>query len=215
MACTLPHQPGDDDGRLSLGDVMSPLMRVGNCGCRSSTNLIPNYATHLRGASRTSRTTRSTACPTASRTAAAPNLLMWRHRRRDPGRRRRWAQMSRSRRRRLGKVSVYDAPIYIADAAVVPDDDASPTLGIKNPYAARRRPVRRPRSTCCKQQKPAITQYWVDYLEQMDDFTRRATSTSGRPGRSSAEPAAGRDHSRPGRRHQADRRARRAGPTPG
>ena len=48
---------------------------------------------------------------------------------------------------RAGKVSVYDAPIYIADAAVVLMK-TKPELGIKNPYAARRGPVRRRRSTC-------------------------------------------------------------------
>ena len=78
------------------------------------------------------------------------------------------------------KVSVYDAPIYIADAAVVLMK-TKPDLGIKNPYALDDDQFAAA-VDLLKQQKPAITQYWVR-LHQADRRLRAAaTRTSGRPG---------------------------------
>jgi putative spermidine/putrescine transport system substrate-binding protein len=74
------------------------------------------------------------------------------------------------------KVSVYDAPIYIADAAVVLMS-TKPDLGITNPYALDETQFQAA-VDLLKQQKPAITQYWVDYLKQMDDF-RSGNATVG------------------------------------
>ena len=67
------------------------------------------------------------------------------------------------------KISVYDAPIYIADAAVVLMA-TKPELGITNPYALDETQFAAA-VDLLKQQKPAITEYWVDYAKQMDDFT--------------------------------------------
>ncbi len=74
------------------------------------------------------------------------------------------------------KVSVYDAPIYIADAAVVLMA-TQPDLKITNPYALDETQFQAA-VDLLKQQKPAITQYWVDYLKQMDDF-RSGNATVG------------------------------------
>jgi putative spermidine/putrescine transport system substrate-binding protein len=67
-----------------------------------------------------------------------------------------------------GKVSVYDAPIYIADAAVVLMK-TKPELNIKNPYALDDKQFAAA-VDLLKQQKPTIGQYWVDYTKQMDAF---------------------------------------------
>lgn len=67
-----------------------------------------------------------------------------------------------------GKVSVYDAPIYIADAAVVLMK-TKPELNIKNPYALDDTQFAAA-VDLLKQQKPLIGQYWVDYTKQMDAF---------------------------------------------
>jgi putative spermidine/putrescine transport system substrate-binding protein len=67
-----------------------------------------------------------------------------------------------------GKVSVYDAPIYIADAAVMLMA-TKPDLGIKNPYALDDTQFQAA-VDLLKQQKPTIGQYWVDYTKQMDAF---------------------------------------------
>ncbi len=93
------------------------------------------------------------------------NLLMWRTDQVDPAPTS-WAQMFDPANGY--KVSVYDAPVYIADAAVVLMK-TKPDLGIKNPYALDDKQFQAA-VDLLKQQKPAVTQRWVDYLKQMDDF---------------------------------------------
>ena len=70
-----------------------------------------------------------------------------------------------------GKVSVYDAPIYIADAAVMLMA-TKPDLGIKNPYALDDTQFAAA-VDLLKKQKPVIGQYWVDYTKQMEAFTNQ------------------------------------------
>jgi putative spermidine/putrescine transport system substrate-binding protein len=74
------------------------------------------------------------------------------------------------------KVSIYDAPIYIADAAVVLMA-TKPDLKITNPYALDDTQFQAA-VDLLNQQKPAVTQRWTDYLKQMDDF-RAGTSNVG------------------------------------
>ncbi len=74
------------------------------------------------------------------------------------------------------KVSVYDAPIYIADAAVVLMT-TKPELKIKDPYALDDTQFAAA-VDLLKQQRPSIKQYWVDYLKQMDDL-RSGNATVG------------------------------------
>ena len=66
------------------------------------------------------------------------------------------------------KVSVYDAPIYIADAAVLLMA-TKPDLGIKDPYALDDTQFAAA-VDLLKKQKPAIGQYWVDYAKQQQAF---------------------------------------------
>jgi putative spermidine/putrescine transport system substrate-binding protein len=66
------------------------------------------------------------------------------------------------------KVSIYDAPIYIADAAVVLMK-TKPDLKITNPYALDDTQFAAA-VDLLKGQKPLVTQRWTDYLKQMDDF---------------------------------------------
>jgi putative spermidine/putrescine transport system substrate-binding protein len=93
------------------------------------------------------------------------NLLMWRTDQVDPAPTT-WAQMFDPANGY--KVSVYDAPIYIADAAVVLMK-TKPDLGIKNPYALDATQFQAA-VDLLKKQRPSITQYWTDYLKQMDNF---------------------------------------------
>lgn len=72
-----------------------------------------------------------------------------------------------------GKFSVYDAPIYIADAAVVLMA-TRPELGIKNPYALDETQFAAA-VELLKKQKPAVGEYWVDYTKQIDSFTNGNT----------------------------------------
>jgi putative spermidine/putrescine transport system substrate-binding protein len=103
------------------------------------------------------------------------NLLMWRTDNVTPAPTT-WAQMFDPSSAFAGKVSVYDAPIYIADAAVVLMK-TKPELGIKNPYALDDTQFAAA-VDLLKQQKPMISQYWVDYTKQMDAF-RNGDATVG------------------------------------
>ena len=93
------------------------------------------------------------------------NLLMWRTDQVTPAPTT-WAQMFDPANGY--KTSVYDAPIYIADAAVVLMS-TKPELGIKNPYALDDKQFAAA-IDLLKAQKPNISQYWVDYTKQMTDF---------------------------------------------
>ncbi len=66
------------------------------------------------------------------------------------------------------KISIYDAPIYIADAAVYLMA-TKPDLNIKNPYALDDKQFQAA-VDLLKAQKPLVGQYWTDYLKQMDAF---------------------------------------------
>ncbi len=103
------------------------------------------------------------------------NLLMWRTDDVDPAPTT-WAEMFDPSSAFAGKVSVYDAPIYIADAAVLLMS-TKPDLGIKNPYALDDTQFQAA-VDLLKQQKPMISQYWVDYTKQMDAF-RNGDATVG------------------------------------
>ena len=93
------------------------------------------------------------------------NLLMWRTDQVTPAPTT-WAQMFDPANGY--KTSVYDAPIYIADAAVVLMS-TKPDLKITNPYALDDTQFQAA-VDLLKKQKPAITQYWVDYTKQITDF---------------------------------------------
>jgi putative spermidine/putrescine transport system substrate-binding protein len=101
------------------------------------------------------------------------NLLMWRTDQVDPAPTT-WAQMFDPANGY--KISIYDAPIYIADAAVVLMK-TKPDLGIKDPYALDDTQFQAA-VDLLNQQKPGVTQRWTDYLKQMDDF-RAGTSNVG------------------------------------
>jgi putative spermidine/putrescine transport system substrate-binding protein len=67
-----------------------------------------------------------------------------------------------------GKFSVYDAPIYIADAAVVLMS-TNPELGITNPYSLDDTQFQAA-IDLLKTQKPAVGEYWGDYTKQISSF---------------------------------------------
>ena len=67
-----------------------------------------------------------------------------------------------------GKFSVYDAPIYIADAAVLLMK-TNPELGIKHPYALDDKQFAAA-IDLLEKQKPAVGEYWGDYTKQISSF---------------------------------------------
>ena len=68
-----------------------------------------------------------------------------------------------------GKVTAYDSPIYIADAAVYLMAH-NPELGIENPYALDEEQLAAA-VDLLKQQRPNIGEYWSDYLKEIQAFT--------------------------------------------
>jgi putative spermidine/putrescine transport system substrate-binding protein len=95
------------------------------------------------------------------------NLLMWNTEEISPAPTT-WAEMFDPNAPWGKKVSVYDAPIYIADAAVVLMT-TKPDLGIKNPYALDDTQFQAA-VDLLKAQKPVIQQYWTDYAKQQQAF---------------------------------------------
>jgi putative spermidine/putrescine transport system substrate-binding protein len=97
------------------------------------------------------------------------NLLMWRTDKITTAPTS-WAEMFDPSKPWAGKVSVYNAPIYIADAAVVLMK-TKPELKITNPYALDDTQFAAA-VNLLKAQKPAIGQYWTDYTLQQQAFSK-------------------------------------------
>jgi putative spermidine/putrescine transport system substrate-binding protein len=68
-----------------------------------------------------------------------------------------------------GKLSVYDDPIYIADAAVYLMS-TQPDLGIKNPYELDQKQFDAA-VNLLKAQRPNIASYWTDATAQIQEYT--------------------------------------------
>ncbi len=67
-----------------------------------------------------------------------------------------------------GKVTAYDSPIYIADAALYLMKH-QPALGIKNPYALDDKQLAAA-VTLLKAQRANVGEYWSDYLKSIQSF---------------------------------------------
>lgn len=67
-----------------------------------------------------------------------------------------------------GKVTAYDSPIYIADAAVYLMA-TQPDLGITNPYSLDEKQLAAS-VDLLKKQRPNISEYWSDYLKEVQAF---------------------------------------------
>ncbi|GAB3122804.1 ABC transporter substrate-binding protein [Glaciibacter psychrotolerans] len=67
-----------------------------------------------------------------------------------------------------GKVTAYDSPIYIADAAVYLMAH-QPDLGITNPYALDETQLAAA-VDLLKAQRPNVSEYWSDYLKEIQAF---------------------------------------------
>jgi putative spermidine/putrescine transport system substrate-binding protein len=79
-----------------------------------------------------------------------------------------WAAVFTDAGRYAGKVTAYDSPIYIADAALFLMR-TKPELGIKNPYALDDKQLAAA-VTLLKAQKADVSEYWSDYLKEVQSF---------------------------------------------
>jgi putative spermidine/putrescine transport system substrate-binding protein len=96
------------------------------------------------------------------------NLLAWRT---DlvPGNLDSWSTLFDANTPAKGKLSVYDDPIYIADAAVYLMS-TQPDLGIKNPYELDQKQFDAA-VALLRIQRPNIAEYWTDAAAQIQSYT--------------------------------------------
>jgi putative spermidine/putrescine transport system substrate-binding protein len=95
------------------------------------------------------------------------NLLMW-NPSKVPGAQDSWAAVFSDASKYRGKVTAYDSPIYIADAALYLMA-TQPSLGIKDPYALTSAQLDAAVSLL-KQQKADVGEYWADYTKAVQAF---------------------------------------------
>ncbi|WP_113704875.1 ABC transporter substrate-binding protein [Nonomuraea lactucae] len=95
------------------------------------------------------------------------NLLMWRTDQVKPAPTS-WGVVFDPASPYKGKVTAYDSPIYIADAAVYLMA-TKPELGIKNPYALDDKQFQAS-VDLLKQQRQIIGEYWSDYTKEVQAF---------------------------------------------
>ncbi len=107
-----------------------------------------------------------------------------------------------------GKVTAYDSPIYIADAALYLMN-TQPDLGIKDPYALDEDQLAAA-VDLLKAQKENVSEYWSDYLKEVAAFKSGDSVIGTHLAGDRVAPSATRSVERSCRR-----RAPPAGPTPG
>ena len=79
-----------------------------------------------------------------------------------------WKAVFEDAEKYKGKVTAYDSPIYIADAALYLMKH-QPDLGIENPYALDEKQFAAA-VDLLKQQRESIGEYWADYLKEISAF---------------------------------------------
>ena len=95
------------------------------------------------------------------------NLLMW-NPSKVTGAQDSWAAVFSDASKYQGKVTAYDSPIYIADAALYLMA-TQPSLGIKDPYSLTSAQLDAAVSLL-KQQKADVGEYWADYTKAVQAF---------------------------------------------
>jgi putative spermidine/putrescine transport system substrate-binding protein len=95
------------------------------------------------------------------------NLLMW-DAKKVPGALDSWSAVFDQASTYKGKVTAYDSPIYIADAALYLKA-TKPDLGIKDPFSLTSAQLDAA-TNLLKQQKANISEYWADYTKEVQAF---------------------------------------------
>ncbi|MCI0687478.1 MAG: ABC transporter substrate-binding protein [Sporichthyaceae bacterium] len=147
---------GDASLRLIAGGDVEPV----------NTALIPNYADVFDGLKNKAWNTvngKSYGVPHGR----GANLLMWRTDQVTPAPDS-WSVVFDANSPYKGKVTAYDSPIYIADAALYLMA-TQPDLGITNPYALDETQFNAA-IDLLRQQKELIGEYWSDYLKEVQAF---------------------------------------------
>jgi putative spermidine/putrescine transport system substrate-binding protein len=156
---------GQYDGVSASGDATLRLIYGGDVA-PVNTSLVPNYKTissFLKNGNWNSVDGQMYGIPHGW----GANLLMW-----NPadvsGNLDSWSAVFSDASKYKGKVTAYDSPIYIADAALYLMS-TKPSLGIKDPYSLTEKQLDAA-VNLLKQQKADISEYWSDYLKEVQAF---------------------------------------------
>ena len=158
---------GDYDGVSASGDATLRLIAAGDVA-PVNTDLIENYADVYEGLKNQPHNTVE-GKPYGVPHGRGANLLMWRTDKVKPAPDS-WgvvfdpAQMEKYK----GKITAYDAPIYIADAALYLKA-TKPELGIDDPYELDDKQFQAA-VDLLKQQREYIGEYWSDFTKEISAF---------------------------------------------
>jgi spermidine/putrescine-binding protein len=147
---------GDASLRLIAGGTVAPV----------NTGLVPNYADVFAGL-KTKAWNSVDGKPYGIPHGRGANLLMWRTDKVKPAPDS-WGVVFDPNSAYKGKVTAYDSPIYIADAALYLMA-TKPDLGIKDPYALDQKQFDAS-VALLKQQKTIVGEYWSDYTKEVQAF---------------------------------------------
>jgi putative spermidine/putrescine transport system substrate-binding protein len=164
---------GQYDGVSASGDATLRLIYGGNVA-PVNTSLVPNYATispFLKNGNWNSVNGQMYGIPHGW----GANLLMWNPAKvtSSPDS---WSVVFDGSSAYKGKVTAYDSPIYIADAALYLMA-TKPALGIKDPYSLTKAQLDAATSLL-KTQRSNVGEYWADYTKEVQAF-ESGTSTVG------------------------------------
>ena len=156
---------GQYDGVSASGDATLRLIYGGDVA-PVNTDLVPNYKTissFLKNGNWNSVNGQMYGIPHGW----GANLLMW-----DPakvsGNLDSWSAVFDDASKYKGKVTAYDSPIYIADAALYLMK-SQPDLGIKDPYSLTSKQLDAA-VALLKKQHANLSEYWADYTKEVQAF---------------------------------------------
>ena len=156
---------GQYDGVSASGDATLRLIYGGDVA-PVNTSLVPNYATistFLKNGNWNSVNGQMYGIPHGW----GANLLMW-NPKKVSGQLDSWGAVFDKSSAYHGKVTAYDSPIYIADAALYLKA-TQPSLGIKDPYSLTSKQLDAAMNLL-QQQKQNVSEYWSDYTKEVQAF---------------------------------------------
>nr|WP_319770952.1 ABC transporter substrate-binding protein [Streptomyces europaeiscabiei] len=156
---------GQYDAVSASGDASLRLIASGDAA-PVNTGLTPNYADVFEGLKKRDWNTVKDV-PYGVPHGRGANLLMYNTEKVKPAPTS-WSAVFDKGSEYQGKVTAYDSPIYIADAALYLMK-TQPDLGIKNPYALDQKQFDAS-VALLKEQNANIGEYWSDYLKEISAF---------------------------------------------
>jgi putative spermidine/putrescine transport system substrate-binding protein len=156
---------GDYDAVSASGDASLRLIASGDAA-PVNTDLVPNYK-NIFSSLKKREWNSVKGVPYGIPHGRGANLLMYRKDKVKPAPTS-WGAVFDKNSKHKGRITAYDSPIYIADAALYLMK-TKPELGIKNPYALDKKQFDAS-VDLLKQQNANVGEYWSDYLKEISAF---------------------------------------------